>query len=132
MARPSEFSQETADYICEQLIEGRSLRSICLEDGMPAGSTVCRWLSANDEFRKQYAHAREMQADALFDDCLAIADGTAGIHGLDVQDRRLQIDTRKWMAGKLASRRYGDKLDVTSDGQAMGLVVFRGLNDADG
>ena len=125
MARPSEFKQETADYICEQLIEGRSLRAICREDDMPAGSTVCRWLAANEAFRKQYAHARELQADALFDQSLDIADSIAG----DVQRDRLRVDTRKWAASKLNARKYGDKVDVTSNGETVGKIVYPGLDD---
>lgn len=127
MGRPSEFTQETADAICEALIEGRSLRSICTDDGMPAASTVCRWLSANDEFRKQYAHAREAQADTLADETIDIADdgtndwmerknaeGAGGVeyNGDHVQRSRLRIDTRKWFASKLAPKKYGEKLGV--------------------
>lgn len=132
MARPSEFNQETADSICEQLIEGKSLRSLCREESMPAASTVCRWLSQNEEFRKQYAHARELQADSLFDESLDIADNAhdsqAGCDP-DVQRDRLRIDTRKWMASKLAARKYGDKIDVTSNGETVGRIVYPGLDD---
>lgn len=53
--------------------------------------------------------AREMQADALFDDCLALADNKHPDGLTDNQDRRLQIETRKWMAGKLKGK-YSDKL----------------------
>lgn len=138
MARPSEFTQETADYICEQIIEGRSLRSICLEEEMPAPSTVCRWLARNDTFRKQYAHARELQADALFDEILDIADDGANdymgedekYNGDAVQRSRLRVDARKWMAGKLAPKRYGEKLDVNHEG-GMKLTVVTGVPRAD-
>ncbi|RUY09387.1 terminase small subunit protein, partial [Mesorhizobium sp. M7A.F.Ca.CA.004.12.1.1] len=36
MARPSEFTQEIADTICQSLAEGNSLRSICEADDMPS------------------------------------------------------------------------------------------------
>jgi len=42
-----------------------------------------------------------MQADVLFDECLAIADGRDEYAGRMFAERRLQIDTRKWMAVKL-------------------------------
>ncbi|MDQ3023905.1 MAG: hypothetical protein M3R04_05925 [bacterium] len=38
---------------------------------------------------------------------------------LDPNDKRIRIDTRKWLLSKLIPRTYGDKLDVTSDGQAL-------------
>ncbi len=72
--RPSLFSQELADAICESLIEGKSLRTICRNEAMPAAGTVCRWLSQDEKFREQYARAREAQADTLADEALEIAD----------------------------------------------------------
>lgn len=122
--RPSEYSEETAAVICERLISGESLRKICLDEGMPAQSTVCRWLANNEPFRKQYAHAREIQADTIFDECLDIADdGVNDYMGDDekyngdaVQRSRLRIDTRRWMAGKLAPKRYGEKMELEHSG----------------
>lgn len=109
MARPSKFSQKMADLICEGIADGLSLRGLCLLEDMPSTSTVCRWLASNDAFREQYACARELQADALFDDCLAISDGAHPLAEDDTQARKLQIDTRKWMAGKLKGK-YSDKI----------------------
>lgn len=120
--RPSSFSEEIADTICERLANAESLRKICLSDGMPSQTTVFRWLA--DEryaaFREQYAHAREAQADALFDECLDIADdGVNDYMGEDdkyngdaVQRSKLRIDTRRWMAGKLRPKKYGEKLEL--------------------
>lgn len=121
--RPSEFTQDKADAICERLANAESLRKICLSDDMPCQTTVFKWLSQNPEFAKQYAHAREAQADALFDECLDIADdGTNDWMGDDdkyngdaVQRSRLRIDTRKWMAGKLRPKVYGEKVLHGSD-----------------
>ncbi len=68
-----------------------------------------------------------MQADALFDEALEIADDASGDWTADkdgkktldhehVQRSRLRVDTRKWAAGKLAPKRYGDKLQHTGEG----------------
>ncbi|MDH0114064.1 terminase small subunit protein [Rhizobium pusense] len=137
MARPSSYSVEVADTICERLAEGKSLNSICASDDMPHKATVFRWLSSHDEFRDQYARAREAQADVLFDEILDIAntpiEGTKTKLDKDgevveiskgdmIEHRRLQIDARKWMAGKLRPKVYGDKLDVDLTG-ALDFVV---------
>ena len=117
------FSQEVADRICEQIAEGRSLRDICQDEGMPAKSTVFKWLSERREFSDQYARAREAQADALFDEILSIADDGSNdtIRDDDGNERpnqeviarsRLRVDARKWMAGKLRPKVYGDKLEL--------------------
>lgn len=89
---------------------------------MPNASTVCRWLGQNEEFRKQYAHAREAQADTLADEIIDIADGTDGATFVnddgaavarDPARDRLRVDSRKWLAGKMRPKVYGDK--VTSE-----------------
>lgn len=129
--RPSSFTDELCDRICEALADGRSLRSICTDDDMPSQTTVFRWLG--DEryasFRERYARAREAQADAIFDEILDIADDGSNDwmerHRQDgsvdevvdhehIQRSKLRVDARKWMAGKLAPKKYGDRLDLTS------------------
>jgi hypothetical protein len=123
MGRPSDFTPEIANAICERLIEGESLRKICLSDDMPSASTVCRWLSQREEFREQYAHARDAQADTLADEILDIADdGTNDwmsdkeaeegftYNGDAVQRSKLRIESRKWLAAKMAPKRYGERI----------------------
>ncbi len=127
--RPSGYTEAIAVEICRRIAERESLRKICAGPDMPDKTTVLRWLAAkeNAEFRTQYAHAREMQADTLFDEALEIADETSddwitgkdGLKILDhehVQRSRLRVDTRKWAAGKLAPKKYGDKFQHVGDG----------------
>lgn len=108
----AKFSQKLFDEICGRLADGESLRSICKSDDMPSTTAVMNWLAKDEALVEQYARARDAQADALFDDCLDIADsGNAEDH----QRARLRIDTRKWMAGKLRPKKYGDKIDTSGD-----------------
>lgn len=129
--RPSVFSDTLAAEICDRLCAGESLRTICRDDHIPACSTVFRWMAANDAFREQYARAREVQADAIFEDILDIADNAqndwmvrrgeddAGwvANGEHIQRSRLRVDARKWMAGKLAPKKYGDKTALELSGK---------------
>lgn len=124
MARPSDYTPETADAICELLADGDSLRKICSQDGMPNKSTVFRWLAANEEFRDQYARARESQADSYVDDITDIAD-TAKPE--DAAVARLRIDARKWAAGKLRPKAYGDKLDLQHTGPNGGAIQIEAV-----
>lgn len=107
-----EFSQDLFDKLCERIAEGQSLRKACKSSDMPGTSSVFRWLADDEKLREQYARARDAQADNLFEDCLDIADDASPE---EVAKARLRIDTRKWMAGKLRPKRYGDKLEL--DGQ---------------
>jgi hypothetical protein len=132
MGRPSEFTQEKADAICLRLIEGESLRSICKDEGMPGASTVFQWLAARPEFAEQYARAREAQADHLAEEILSIADdGTNDTYQTDngeavnhevVQRSKLRVDARKWLAAKMAPKKYGDKITQEHTGPNGGPV----------
>ena len=120
------------DTICERIANGESLRAICEDKDMPNKATVFKWLAADQTFSDQYARAREAQADALFDDILSIADdGTNDWmerknaddmnigwveNGEALRRSQLRIDARKWMAGKLKAKKYGDKLDLNHSG----------------
>lgn len=123
IGRPSDFTDELADKICAELSNARSLRSICLDEDMPCQTTVFKWLRENADFAQQYARAREAQADAIFDEMLDIADdGANDFMGADekyngdaVARSKLRVDTRKWMAGKLAPKKYGEKTLLGSD-----------------
>lgn len=126
MGRPSDYSQELADRICEELADGKSLRTVCKADDMPDKATVFRWLRTIKEFCDQYTRAKEESADALTDEMLDIADdGTNDWIETDsgysanqehIQRSRLRIETRKWIAAKLKPKKYGDK--VTHEGSA--------------
>jgi len=125
MARPSKYSQQMADAICDLLVDGKSLRTICSTAKMPSRSTVIRWLAENEAFRNQYARARELQADTLAEEILDIADkavlgerlkkdGKGKVlerqTGDMVERSKLMIDARKWYAGKLQPKKYGERV----------------------
>ncbi len=141
IGRPSIFSQEIADKICQRLANGESLRGICRDEEMPGTTTVFNWLAGSDQsfsaFRDQYTRAREIQADALVDEILEISDdgsndwmareGKDGepswaLNGEHVQRSRLRVDSRKWFASKVLPKKYGDKVDLNHGG-SLGLTV---------
>ena len=126
MSGKSTFTEDTGDAICERLIEGESLRSICRDENMPNAATVCRWLAANQAFREQYALARESQGDTYADEIVDIADDKSNDTIKDEQGQerpntewitrsRLRVDARKWVASKLKPKVYGDKTLLGSD-----------------
>lgn len=125
MGRPSEFTQKIADAICERLIDGASLRTICDADDMPVRSTVRKWRDKHKEFDAQYTRARQIGLEALADDLLHLADtiamgrtveegpkGTTIRTGDMIERARLKVDTRKWYLSKLAPKIYGDRSTV--------------------
>lgn len=123
------YNEEIGDQILERLADGESLRKICNPDeGFPSRPTFFKWIATNPVFANQYATSREAQADALFDQILDIADETKEdyvkrlgyngaeptweVNGEAIQRSRLRADVRKWMAGKLRPKKYGEKIEV--------------------
>jgi hypothetical protein len=128
--RPTVFTQEIADTICRRMMQGETLRQIVRDEAMPCRSSVHNWLATNKAFMDQYAKARELQADTIFDEMFDIADdgsndwmlkksGDDEIEVLNhehVQRSRLRIDTRKWALARMAPKKYGEKLETTLKG----------------
>lgn len=113
VGRPTLYSLKMADAILERLANGESMVQICSSDEMPGLRTVMRWAVDNTDFGIEYAQAREAQAEVMDDKILTAADGAKA----DPQAARVQIDAYKWRAAKLAPKRYGEKIDVTSGGE---------------
>ena len=44
---------------------------------------------------------------------------TGGTDTGKVQQNRLRVEARKWIASKLKPKKYGEKVDVTTDGKEM-------------
>ena len=119
----TKYTPEIAAYICEQIALGRSLRSVCRDEGMPNNATVNHWVIDDREgFAKHYARARLAQMSALEDDLLEIADVEPGMTESGATDsgyvahQKLKIDTRKWLMSKIAPKKYGEKLDLQHTG----------------
>lgn len=145
MGRPSLYSQELADEICSRLAEGQSMRTVCREEHIPHMATIFRWLREHEEFREQYARAKEEAADALVEEMLEISDdgtndwmekldsdgGCVGyqLNGEHVQRSRLRVDTRKWIASKLKPKKYGERITQEHTGKDGGPIEFSDMSD---
>lgn len=97
--------KEVQKAICDLIAQGNSLRKICSMEGMPDLKTVITWRWDDKEFHQQYVRAREDQADHYADEITEIADTEE-----DANKARVRIDARKWVASKLKSKSYGDKI----------------------
>lgn len=135
--RPSSYTPKAGEELCRRIVEGETLRQICADEHMPDKSTVHRWLlnvadKTLDDFRDQYARAREAQMDHYADEIIEICDDgsndwiqresekgrieTVCDHE-HVNRSRLRVDTRKWLMSKIAAKRYGDKITQEHTGK---------------
>jgi len=110
--RPTDYTDEIGNEICERLLEGDSLLKIVEQDPrMPSYRTVMRWLLKQDGFRHNYAHAREQQPDAFLDK------GLAELHAAQGKDETLAAARKVEVLIKLAEkhnpRKYGNTLKLS-------------------
>jgi hypothetical protein len=106
--RPTIFSQEIADEICNRLAKGETLRTIIASsEHMPDRTTIYRWMRSNESFCNQYAQARAEQADYYAE---LIVDESYSSH--DAGIGRLRVDALKWAASKMAPKKYGEKIEI--------------------
>lgn len=118
--RPSVYTQEIADLICQKLAEGMSLRAICRSDDMPSDACVRNWaLEDREGFFAQYTRSRDIGLDCVADEVFDIADDKTG----DVIRDRLRFDARRWYLSKLAPKRYGDKVQQEVSGPDGGPIT---------
>lgn len=145
--RPSDYSTEIADKICERLAEGDSLRTICDEEGMPSKATVFRWLAKHPEFETVYARAREVQAEVLADEITTIADdGRNDLmeilnkdgepigwreNGEVLRRSQLRVATRQWIAERMLPHKYGTKIKTELTGANGGPIETADVTDKD-
>jgi len=141
MGRKTTYSAQVADAVLARLATGETLRAICRDEGMPPESSVREWaLDDREGFAARYARAREMGAYAMADEMLEIVDDGSNdwmerrksngeiepaLNNEHVQRSRLRADKRQWLLSKILPRVFGDKLDVTTQGQALTQAVDR-------
>ncbi len=111
--RPTAYSDELAARIANAIGEGTPLGLLHEFDGMPARATLDIWKSNNKRFRILCARACAFHADRLADDCFEIADGVEATRAHTLTGApehpsrtRLRVETRRWLAGKLAPATY--------------------------
>jgi len=117
MGRPTTYTTEIGLRICEAVVaSGHGLKRTLEEDPeLPTYWQVIQWERSNIDLKQALACARDYRLDAMGDELVDIGDDDT----LDPADRRIRVDTRKWMLSKLRHKTYGDKLDVTSGGEAL-------------
>jgi len=131
--RPTLYTEELADEIAEAVANSEEgLHRLCdAIDHFPDKTTVYRWQDEREDFRAKLTRARETQGENLIYGGLRILDETDidtrlidenGDVRKDAVDPRstsarvtlskAQAEYRMRMAGKIAPRKYGDKLGL--------------------
>jgi hypothetical protein len=132
VGRPSQITKKVCDKVCNLIIEGNSVRSICEMEDMPHRQTLISWLARDQEFSYQYAQALEARThfkaeerhqilDEAMTDIMTLPEGVnANVYANLVKERIRAIE---WDAERLAAKRYKVKDLDRNQGEAQPMNI---------
>jgi hypothetical protein len=94
------------------------MAQVCRDIGV-VKSTFTLVLAEDEVFSNQYACAKVIQSDLLFEDILAISKKKSK-DSVAATDKRTELDALKWYLSKRHPKKYGDRTQVTMQGQDPG------------
>jgi len=84
---------------------------VCRANGVPE-STFRQWIRDDrDGLAARYQAARVLQVEAWSDQILELADRD----DLEPNDKRVPVDTMKWLMSRIVPKKWGDRLLVAGD-----------------
>jgi len=135
-------SKEVVDRVLDGIMSGRSLNSLCGgerdKEKYPSRQSFMEWVRSDKKLAKDYGTAMELRADLYFDEILEIADegpedvevmtkqGVVTISTIThemIQNRKLRIDSRKWIISRMRPMKYGDQTQRTTEKDDGGNVL---------
>jgi hypothetical protein len=118
------------DEVCERIATSSDgLTLICKEFDI-SRRYFREWKEKTPENTAKYARAKEQQMDFMAEQIIEIADNSSDdtkiteggniVQNSEFINRsRLRVDARKWVMSKLAPRKYGERLDLTTNGESI-------------
>ena len=126
--RPTDYTDEIGDQICDRLFEGETVREICADPAMPHRATLQRWLAKEHDFSEYYDFTLHAMAEELLAEACTIADNVRSgcfenVRGgkvvmlsgrLELARARLRARVRCWVAYKLLAKAGYESSSPTS------------------
>lgn len=154
MAAQNNYTEEEKQQIFDMIIQkisedSLSLRKAVYEVGLVepyykvSKSTFLDWVANDNVKADQYARAIKERQEGLFEEIIEIADDDSNdyeeielgdgviatkVNHEHIQRSRLRVDARKWALSKMNPKKYGDKVDLTTDGKEINnapTIVFK-------
>ncbi len=130
--------------VINRLQKGKPLGQVLDIEGMPSRTAFYSWCDEDPLLAERYTRAKEIAASALFDRMIQIAEtplmsqsvemGSIGktktskvVTSDNIARSRLLVDAIKWRLAKEQPTKYGDKIDVTSAGEALAVPAIIGM-----
>jgi hypothetical protein len=138
MAAAIQWTPELEDAICAAIaVTPKGLEHICKANPeFPCADKIYEHRRESKEFGEKYAHAKSDQVLILAEQIIDIADDSSRdtintddgprLDREHVERVKIRIDSRKWLASKLAPKIFGEKLGLAgADGDGPLEVVVK-------
>jgi hypothetical protein len=136
---PEQVDPIIVQEILDWIEDGRTLREFCRQPGKPTFKTVYRWMEKAEEFRTRFVRARDVGEDAIAQDTLHLIDqqpdrivSDSGMSKIDpgwVQYQRNRVEQRMKLLAVWNPRKFGAKVDLTTEGKQVGLNITIDMSD---
>lgn len=118
--RPTTYNKDIGERICFEVATTPESFDIIRSNNpdFPTAKCVNEWRFRYKEFGELFARAKQQQAELLAEELMKMAaekayyvdtEGNQRVDSGFIQSQRLQADTAKWIASKLAPRVYGER-----------------------
>lgn len=131
IGRPSKYTPEIAQQMCQMLADGIPLREICRQEGFPEWRTVYDWMYRDDALGERgaglstaIARAREVGQDAIAEEIWLdmnqpperiLSEGGARVDSGYVQWQKAKAEIGLKLLAKWNPKRYGDRVALAGD-----------------
>ena len=133
IGRPSKYTPEIAQQMCEMLADGIPLREICRQEGFPEWRTVYDWMYRDDALggggtglSAAIARAREVGQEAIAEQIWLdmqqeperiLSEGGGRVDSGYVQLMKARADIGLKLLAKWNPKRYGDRVQLAGDAE---------------
>lgn len=131
IGRPSGYNLELCIEICDQVSQGKNIKKVLSEkEEYPTFQTWCNWKRQHIELFDLYVKAIQDKSEAMdeaIDDVMI--DLRAGL--IEASVANVLIQTLKWKAAKYYPKMFGEKVDLTSDGEKIAPIIWQEVKTYD-
>ena len=107
--QPIDFTPELVDLICDHIADGTPINQFAGTGGIPIARTIYRRMASDAEFARRIQIEREIALENDMQRCIAMADAASPE---DCQVVKLRIQTRQWLAARMAPKKYGAQPEI--------------------
>lgn len=116
---PTKFNKDITTQILDYVTEGGNIKNACAEAGI-SFQTWCNWKSENQQLFDLYVKARQDKAEGLeseIDRIMSLLEEKQ----IEPSAANVLIQTLKWKLAKFYPKMFGERLDLTTDGESLNI-----------